>query len=204
MVLATVIGLLAAVGMTRGKMRGRRTLRAIFMLPLIVPVILVAAGVYDLELRIHLAGDVLGYALAHTVLALPFTIIIISSALQQVGDSLEEAARSLGAGRIKAFVRVTLPLIMPSVLTAAVIAFVMSWEEVVISLFLYVVQPTLPVAIYQFVQQDLRPTVTALSTLLIAGLVLIGLVWFLVGRVLARRRRSTLGPTGSSSEMEVA
>jgi putative spermidine/putrescine transport system permease protein len=203
-VFATLMGLLAALGLTRGRMRGRRLLRALFMLPLIIPVILVAAGMYDIELRMKLAGDVLGYALAHTVLALPFTIIIISSALLQVGDSLEEAARSLGAGRVKSFVKVTLPLIMPSVVTAALIAFITSWEEVVVSLFLQVIQPTLPVAIYQFVQKDLRPTVTALSTLLIAGLLLIGLILFLVRRISARRRSSAAPPVAAASEMEVA
>ncbi len=187
-VLTTAIGLLAALGMTRHRLRGSGLLRALFMLPMIVPVILIAAGVYDLETRISLIGSVRGYALAHTMLALPFSIIIISSALQQVGSSLEEAARSMGAGPIRAFVTVTLPLILPSLLASAAIAFVTSWDEAVVSLFLQVVEPTMPVAIYQFVQQDLRPTVAALSSLILGGLLLIGLASLLVGRVTRRRR----------------
>ncbi|WP_028924163.1 ABC transporter permease subunit [Pseudonocardia acaciae] len=188
-VLATVAGLLAALGMTRARPRGARALRGLFMLPMIVPVVLIAAGLYDLEGQLGIAGTVLGYGLAHAVLALPFTVLICTAALQQVGSSLEEAARSLGAGRVTAFCRVTLPLVLPSVAGAAVIAFITSWDEAVISLFLQVIEPTLPVKIYQFVQQDLRPTVAALSTLILAALVLIG------GGALAVRavRRSASG-----------
>jgi ABC-type spermidine/putrescine transport system permease subunit II len=118
-------------------------------------------------------------------------------ALQQVGTSLEEAARSLGAGRVKAFVKVTLPLIMPSVVAAAVIAFITSWDEVVVSLFVKGFDATLPVAIFNFVSQDLTPTVAALASLILGG-VLVGGGGALVALSLRKRRR-TVANTGAST-----
>jgi putative spermidine/putrescine transport system permease protein len=191
-VLATVLGLLAAIGLVRGSLPGQRLMKAIFMLPLIVPVILIAAAIYDLETKLELAGTVRGYAIGHTVLALPFTVLICTGALQQTGTQLEEAARSLGAGRLTAFRRATLPLIMPSVAAAAAIAFVTSWDEVVIALFLKGLDATLPVTIYNFVSADLRPTVAALSTLILAGIVVIGTTLLAGSSIARRRRRQTL------------
>jgi putative spermidine/putrescine transport system permease protein len=191
-VLATVIGLLAALGLARGRIRGARVLTALFTLPLIVPVILIAAALYDLESELGIAGTVRGYAIAHTVLALPFTVLICLGALRQVGSSLEEAARSLGAGRLRAFRETTLPLIMPSVAAAAVIAFITSWDEVVVALFLQGYDATLPVTIFSFVSQDLRPTVAALSTIILGGLLVVGSA-VLVGASWRHRRRGALG-----------
>jgi putative spermidine/putrescine transport system permease protein len=188
-VLATGSGLLAALALTRTRIRGKGALNALFVLPVIVPAILIAAGVFDFENRLYLTGTVQGFALGHTVLALPFTVLICTAALQQVGSSLDEAARSLGANRVKAFVYITLPLILPSVAAAAAIAFVTSWDETVISLFLQVIDRPLPVAIYQFMQQSPVPTVAALSTLIIGG-VLVGGVVFLIGSRLSAARRS--------------
>jgi ABC-type spermidine/putrescine transport system permease subunit II len=167
-------------------------MKALFMLPLIVPVILIAAAIYELETRLNLTGTVRGYALGHTVLALPFTVLICTGALQQVGTSLEEAARSLGAGRLTAFRRATLPLIMPSVCAAAAIAFVTSWDEVVIALFLKGFDATLPVTIYTFVSQDLRPTVAAVSTLILAGILIVGSTLLAGSSIVRRRRRQAI------------
>jgi putative spermidine/putrescine transport system permease protein len=187
---ATGAGLLAAIGLVRGNLPGQRLLRAIFMLPLVVPVILIAAAVYDLESRIRLSGTVLGYAVGHTMLALPFTILICMGSLQQVGSTMEEAARTLGAGRIRAFASVTLPLILPSVAAAAVIAFITSWDEVVIALFLKGYDQTLPVAIFSFVSQDLTPTVAALASIILAGVLVAGSL-LLVGTALHKRWRAS-------------
>jgi putative spermidine/putrescine transport system permease protein len=186
-VFATVSGLLASVVLARNSFRGKGLLRALFLLPLIVPVVLIAAAVFDLESRLHIVGSVLGYALGHTVLAIPFVVIICSSALAQLGTSLEEASRSLGAGWLTTFRKITLPLILPSILTAAAIAFVASWDEPVMSLFLQGLTPTLPVHIFTFVKQSVEPTVAALSTLILAGLLLIAGALALVNRLVKAR-----------------
>lgn len=174
--LATVVGLSTAVAMTRTPLLKTRFFRGILILPIIVPIILIAIGVYELVLRSGLSGSLWGFALPHALLALPFAVLIINAALDQVGPSLEEVARTLGAGRLRAFVSTTLRLIIPSVVAAALIAFVTSWDEVVIALFVQFVQPTLPVRIYTFVRESLRPTVAAVSTLVLGGLLSFSLI----------------------------
>lgn len=182
-VLATTGGVLAAVALTRTRLPGKRLIRALFMLPLIVPVVLIAAAEFDLESRLHLSGTVIGYALGHTVLALPFTVVICTTALHQLGVTLEEAARSLGAGRLATFRMVTLPLILPSLAASAAFAFVTSWDEPVMSLFLRGLTPTLPVHIFQSVTQSVQPTVAALSTVILGGVLLVAALAFGLSRL---------------------
>lgn len=185
---ATVVGLLSAVALTRGELPGARVFRALFMLPLIVPVVLIGAAEFDIQSRLQLPGTVLGYALGHTVLALPFTVVICSTSLRQLGVSLEEAARSLGASKLMAFRKVTLPLVLPSVAASAAFAFVTSWDEPVMALFLRGLTPTLPVHIFDSVKQNLEPTVAALSTIVLGGVLTVAAVAFSLARLRRTRR----------------
>ena len=197
---ATVAGVLAAVALTRGQIPGVKVFRALFMLPLIVPVVLIGAAEFDVASRLHLSGTVLGYAIGHTVLALPFTVVICTTALQQLGVSLEEAARSLGASRLTAFRKVTLPLILPGVAASAAFAFVTSWDEPVMSLFLRGLTPTLPVRIFDNVKQNVEPTVAALSTIVLAGVVLVALL----ALCLSRLRRTERGESPTTDDLTEA
>lgn len=172
-VMATVLGLLTALAMTRSRAINSGPVRAVLILPVIVPVTLLAAGIYDLVLRTGQSGTLLGFALPHTLLALPFTTMILKGSLSQVGRSFELAARTLGARPLRAFRSVTLPLIVPGLAAAAAIAFVTSWDEVVIAMLVQYILPTLPVKLFTVVQASLTPVVASISSLILGGLCLI-------------------------------
>jgi putative spermidine/putrescine transport system permease protein len=189
--IATIAGLLAAAVLAR-RFRGRRILRALFLMPMIVPVIMIAAAVFDLESRMRLAGTTLGYAVGHALLALPFVVIVCATALAELGSSLQEAARSLGASAFTSFRKVTLPLILPSVITGAALAFIVSWDEPVMSLMLQRFSQTLPVHIFSFVKEQVQPTVAALSTVILGGVIVLALLGFVFARLIASRRGTAM------------
>jgi putative spermidine/putrescine transport system permease protein len=171
----TVIGLCTAVALTRfvPNLLLKRLVRLLVLAPLIVPLIVSAVALFDILSRLRLVESFLGLVLAHTVLAMPFSVIVIENGLAHFDLSLEEAARTLGASRLGAFRKVTLPLIAPTVAGAGLFAFVTSWDEVVVVLLVGgTSQQTLPVKMFLFMETELRPTVAAVSTLLIVGLVL--------------------------------
>jgi ABC-type spermidine/putrescine transport system permease subunit II len=187
-VTATLLGLGTAVAITRYLRRGKTAIRALVLAPLMVPVIVTAIAMFDIAIDFRLVGTFLGLLIAHTILALPFTVVILESALKSVDPNLEDAAVSLGASRARAFYKVTVPIIRPAVLTAALMAFITSWDEVVVVLFVGgAFEQTLPVRMFEFLTTQVRPTVAAASGVLIAAVV-IGAVVAAVIRW-ARRRR---------------
>lgn len=186
--LATLLGLSAAVALVRFVRFGKRPVRALALSPLIAPVIVTAIALFDVMTRLDLVGSFLGLLLCHTVLALPFPFFILENALKSVDPNLEDAAVTLGANRLRAFRKVTVPLILPSLLGAALFAFLASWDEVVIVLFVGgALLQTLPVQMFQFLTTEVRPTIAAASTMLIAALVLT----LLLARIFALRRSPT-------------
>jgi ABC-type spermidine/putrescine transport system permease subunit II len=192
----TVLGLLTAIGLERSHIPGKALLRATFLAPLIVPVILIAVAFYDLANRAHLAGTVAGYVIGHTLLALPITVMIAGNALRSAGTELEDAARTLGASPRTAFLAITARLIAPSLLVSALFAFITSWDEPVVALFLSTGQTTLPVHIFNYMQSEVRPTVAAIATMLMAVIIVVGGVLHLLGA--RRRRRLEALPAGIS------
>lgn len=185
---ATGLGLAAAYGLARSRIRGKRFFRVFFITPLIVPVILIAASLFDLESRLGLASTIPGYVIGHTILALPFTVLLLSTALSNLGTELEDASRTLGANKWRTFYHITLPAIGPSLGAAAIFAFVTSWDEPVISLFLSSVSTTLPVHMFAFLREQLRPTIAAISTMLMAAVILMSILILVTTRLRARRR----------------
>lgn len=179
-VLSVVLGLLASLALTRGRFRGREALRALFITPMILPVVVLAVALYAFFLRIGLSGTFIGFVLAHLVLALPFSIISISNALEGFDKSIEDAAILCGASPWEARLRVTLPAIGHGLFAAAVFSFLVSWDEVVVAIFM--ASPTLqtlPVKIWTTLRQDLTPVIAAASTLLVLftiGLMLLSLL----------------------------
>ena len=168
-VLSTVIGLMASFGLTRGTFKGRETLRALFLTPMVLPVVVLAVALYALFLRLHLNGTLIGFVIAHLVIALPFSIISISNSLELFDKSIEDAAVLCGASPLEAKLRVTLPGIKLGIFGAAIFSFLASWDEVVIAIFM--ASPdlqTLPVRIWGTLRQDLTPIIAAVSTLLVA------------------------------------
>ena len=186
-VVATVIGTAAAVALSQSRFRGQQTIRAALLAPMIVPVIVVAIGLYALFLKLHLLGSMFGFVTAHSILALPFVIIPVMASLQGFDRRLENAAAICGSNRWTTFLQITLPLVAPGVISGALFAFVTSFDEVVISLFIQ--SPylqTLPVKMYSSVTRDTDPTIAAAATLI---LVITTVVTLTATLYIARRNR---------------
>ncbi|MBZ9796994.1 ABC transporter permease [Mesorhizobium sp. ES1-4] len=183
-VLATVLGTLAAFGLDRMKARPANLLRMLILTPMVVPGVVLAIGIYAVYLDTRLVGTLLGFVLAHTILALPFVLIAVSANLEVFDRRLETAAASLGANALTTFRTVTLPLIAPGVLSGLLFAFATSFDEIVVSLF--ITNPylkTLPVQIFASITRDADPTVAAVGTILLfATTILIGGGMLLLGR----------------------
>ena len=167
--LATVLGTLAAIGTARGRFPGRSAVNALILSPLIVPVIIIAIGMFSVFVRWKIAGSMVGLVMAHTALAVPFVVVNVTTSLRTMDRNLELAAQSLGAGPVRTFRRITLPLIMPGMLAGGLFAFITSWDEVVVAIFLTSARfRTLPVEMWEQVRQVVDPTVAAVSTTLLA------------------------------------
>lgn len=175
-VVATVLGTMAALGLERLKNRLGGAIRLLLLTPVVMPGVVLAVGIYAVYLNIHLTGTWTGYVLAHTLLALPFVVIAVSANLSVFDARLEVAAASLGASRLTVLRTVTVPLIAPGILSGALFAFVTSFDEVIVSLFITSARlKTLPVQIYASMTRDTDPTVAAVGTLtFVATTVLIG------------------------------
>jgi putative spermidine/putrescine transport system permease protein len=182
-VVATVFGTLAAMALVRWAGRGHALANTLLMTPLIVPVIIFAAGAYAMYLQLGLIGSVSGLVLGHTVLALPFVVVNVAAPLRTLDRNLELAAQSLGASPLQTLRTVTLPLIAPGVLAGALFAFITSFDEVVLALFVTTAQTqTLPVKMWSSIQLDLDPTIAAASTIMIVSSTLVLAVAGIAGR----------------------
>ena len=167
-VLATVLGTLAALGLARLRPVLRAFAAALILSPLIVPVIVVAIGIYYAFSRYGLVGTPVGLVLAHTCLAVPFVVISVSASLAGFDRRLEQAALSLGATPWGTFRQVTLPLIRPGVLVGALFAFITSFDELIVALFLSGSGAvTLPRRMWDDLRFAIDPTIAAVSTLTI-------------------------------------
>jgi putative spermidine/putrescine transport system permease protein len=167
-IVATVLGTGVSIALMRGSVPARNLVTSIFLTPMIVPVIVTAVAVYGLYVRFRVVGTIQGLVLAHTVLALPFVMINVSAVLQGMDIWLEHASRSLGATPVRTFFLVTLPLIRPGILAGALFAFITSFDELVVALFISGDRAaTLPVQIWSGLRFEINPTVAAVSTLLI-------------------------------------
>lgn len=167
-ILATVLGTAASYGIVRGQFPGKRFVQALLIAPMIVPVVITGVGTYAVFLKWNLVGSFVGFVVAHTVLAIPLVVITVGSALAQFDRRVEDAAAICGAGPAATFRLVTLPLILPAVATAAVFAFITSFDEVVVAIFL--VSPavrTLPVQLYNSMIQQIDPTVAVAATMML-------------------------------------
>ena len=188
---AVVLGVLAALALVRGRLPFRNTIIAVLLAPLIVPYVIVGLAAYIAFLQLGLTQTMLGFVLVHTCLGVPYVVINVVAGLVSVDRRLEMAAMSLGAGPVTTFFKVTLPLILPSVLASGLFAFFISWDEVVAAIFLSGPDmTTLPVQMWSGVRVQIDPTVAAISTLVLlaifGSIIVLGLTR-LVQR-LARRR----------------
>jgi putative spermidine/putrescine transport system permease protein len=166
--LASTLGTLAALGLTRARLPGHGLLMALIVSPMIVPLVIVAVGVYFAYAPFGLTGSLLGLALAHTALAVPFVVITVSATLQGFDPNQARAGASLGASPVVVFFRIILPLILPGVISGALFAFVTSFDEVVVALFLTgPAERTLPRQMFNGIRENISPVIAAAATLLI-------------------------------------
>lgn len=167
-ILSVLIGLMASFALVRGRFAGRELLRGFFLMPMVLPVVVLAVALYALFLRLHLNGTLTGFVIAHLVLALPFSIIAITNSLERFDKSIEDAAVLCGASVIEARIRITLPAIRLGIMGAAIFSFLASWDEVVVAIFMASPElQTLPVRIWGVLRQELSPVIAAVSSLLI-------------------------------------
>jgi putative spermidine/putrescine transport system permease protein len=177
MVLSVTLDFLTALALVRGTFPGRAALRAFFLTPMVLPVVVLAVALYAMFLRLGLTGTTLGFVLGHLIIALPFSIITIGNALEGFDFALEDTACICGANKWTVKWRVTLPAIRLGLGAAAVFSFLVSWDEVVLSIFMSTPGvETLPVRIWSALRQDLSPVIAAASALLIAFTVLMMLL----------------------------
>jgi putative spermidine/putrescine transport system permease protein len=167
-ILATALGTLAALGLSRPEMPFRRPIMAILISPMIVPLIIIATGLFFFYSSIGLANSYVGVILAHATLGIPFVIITVTATLIGFDQSLARAAASLGASPWTTFFRVTLPLILPGVISGALFAFVTSFDEVVVVLFIAAPdQQTIPRQMWNGMREQISPAILAVATILV-------------------------------------
>ncbi len=166
-VLATTLGTAAALGLDRMGGVARQALNALFLMPIVVPVVVIGSSLYALFSALGLTASYLGLILAHALLGAPFVVITVAATLSGFDRRLLSAAMSLGATPWQAFRRVTLPLILPGVVSGGIFAFATSFDEIVVTLFLAGPQQrTLPLQMFDGVREQISPTITAAATLL--------------------------------------
>lgn len=186
--IATTLGTLSALALSRWRIRGQAAVAALMLSPILFPAIILGLALLVFFSRLGLAGTFGGLVVAHSILTTPFVIRLVVASASDLDASIEEAARNLGAGWWRTFFQVTLPLIRPGVLAGAVFAFIISFDELVITLFLTGPgMTTLPIRIFTYVEYSSDPTVSAISTMLIAIWTVIGIPAYM--RFLAVRHR---------------
>lgn len=183
--LATVLGTLCAIGLWRISSRYSEVVRAFLLLPLILPQIISAMAFYRLWVPLGLLDTYPGVILAHTILAAPLVLITVSANLANFDPRLEQASRNLGASNWVTLRRVILPSIKPGIFAGALFAFILSWDEIVVTLFVTKFTIfTLPRRMWNGIRENTDPTVAAAAVVLIV----ITLIAFAVFAVLSRRR----------------
>jgi len=189
-IISVCLGTLAAVGLSQPHVPFRGAIMAILISPMIVPLIISAAGMYFFYSRLGLQGTYLGVVLAHAALGIPFVIITVTATLVGFDQSLVRAAANMGAGPVRTFFKVQMPLILPGVISGALFAFITSFDEVVVVLFVGSAgQKTLPWQMFIGLREQISPTILAVATILVA----ISVVLLTVLELLRRRSEKLRG-----------
>jgi putative spermidine/putrescine transport system permease protein len=182
MVLTMMVALPAAFGYVRYRFRGKSAMNLIVMLPLIVPGVVSALGYYGFLSRIHLVGTRTGMIVAHSVLSIPVAFLVISASLKGFDRNFERAANSAGAGPLRTFLWVTLPILRPGIMVGALFAFLHSFNEAVVAIFIAGRDAsTLPKKMFESIRLESDPVIAVVSTLL-TGAVLAGVLVSLLVR----------------------
>lgn len=190
MIIATPLGLAAAYGLSVSQHKANQLIFLLLISPMMIPIILIAIGVFYLYVRLKMVNTLPGLVLAHTVHALPLALIILSAAFKGYDARLEMAARNLGASRFKAFMSVTLPQIKFSVITAAILSFLSSFDEVIIAMFISGGQnATLTRNMFNALRDQIDPTIASISTLMI----LVSSTLLIASQIIGKRKGDSPG-----------
>jgi putative spermidine/putrescine transport system permease protein len=182
-ILATTVGVLAAISLDRGAFKMQGAIVTLITAPIIIPSVFIALGLFVVALRFNLQGSQILVTLAHATISLPFVVLLVGSSLRQSDSTLERAARILGAGPVRAFFTAVFPRLIPAIAASCVIAFFTSFDELIISQFILTGVETLPMRIWANVRFDISPTIAAVSSLLAVVTIVA-----LVGAELLRRQ----------------
>jgi len=178
--LATVLGTLAAVGLSRVQFFGKGALMSLLIAPMVVPIVVVGVSTYLFFAKIGLSDTYTGLILVHAALGAPFVLTTVLATLQGFNHNLVRASLSLGVNPLETFFRITLPIIAPGVISGALFAFATSFDEVVVTLFIAgPTQVTLPRQMFTGIRENITPTIAAVATLLIifTTALMLGLEW---------------------------
>ncbi len=191
--IALALGALAAYGLVRGRFFGRMAIQSNFISPMVIPSVVTAVALYFALAKIGLLGSFAGLLLGHTLLGIPYVVLIMSVAIRSFDSRIEEVAFTLGASWFTMFRRVLLPNLLPSTAAAWIFAFVTSFDEVVITAFIAGTHETVPKRMFNDLVLQVNPSITAIATMLIAGSV--GLMALAAALV----RRSRLAASANSA-----
>lgn len=172
-IVSVICGTLAAFAVVRKKMRYGNTISIFLLFPMIGPHITFAIGIFGIFSRLNLAGTTVGLVLAHSAMAVPFVYINVASRLATFDSSLERAAQSLGASQIQCFLLITAPIIAPAIIAGGVFAFIISWDEFIITYFVADTgTQTLPLRFFSGIQYGVDVTAAAAAVLILLALAL--------------------------------
>ena len=169
MILATIIGTLASVGMYKFKFKGKAAIDGLLYIPVVIPEIVLGIALLTLFSNINIPRGMLTLIIAHTTFCVPFVIFNVRARLGGYDMSIEEASMDLGAGRIRTFFEITLPVLAPGIGGGALLAFTLSIDDVIISYFVNGQTKTFPLKVYESIRSGVAPDVNALSTLILIG-----------------------------------
>ena len=183
--IATILGTLAALGLSRPHMPFKALIMSILISPMIVPLIITAAGMFFFYAKVNLVYTFTGIILAHVALSTPFVVITVTATLVGFDTTMTKAAQSLGARPMRTFFKVIMPLILPGVISGALFAFITSFDEVVVVMFMASLDElTIPKQMWAGIRQEISPVILCMATCLVA------LSIFLLTTVELLRRRS--------------
>lgn len=191
-ILATFLGTVAALGLSRSDMPFKSAVMGLLISPMIVPLIISAAGMYFFYSSVGLQGTFIGVILAHTALGTPFVVITVTATLSGFDQVLVRSAASLGANPPTTFFRIIVPLILPGVISGALFAFITSFDEVVVVLFVgSYEQRTIPWQMFSGIREQISPTILAVATMLVC----VSIALLTVLELLRRRSERLRGMT---------
>jgi putative spermidine/putrescine transport system permease protein len=165
--LSLIIGTMAALGLNRGPLRGRQELYAVLISPMVLPHIVLGLGIFRIALELGISDSFWSFIPAHLTITVPFVVVTVTASLQTFDISLEEAARSLGASSLRALWHVTFPAIAPGLIGGGIFSFIISFDEFIITFFLSTFKLTLPLQIFSTLMYQVKPSIAAVSTLML-------------------------------------